>query len=73
MIRNASLLLFLALIGFGCATDPEYGMEGSPLVQEMDGQSQASSLEEKITKDNVEAREQGDEPIFSYDDNGGPE
>ncbi|MBC2604083.1 hypothetical protein [Puniceicoccus vermicola] len=73
MIRNASLLLALALMGFGCASQSEYGMETSPVVQEMDDQSDSESLGEKITEDNLEAQEDGDAPIFNYDDNGSPE
>tara|TARA_R100000027_G_scaffold43940_2_gene33057 strand:+ start:8327 stop:8584 length:258 start_codon:yes stop_codon:yes gene_type:complete len=73
MIRSASLLLVVGLIGAGCTSSREYGMETSPLVQELDGKDHANELEEQITQENLRAQEDQDEPIFTYDDSGSPE
>ena len=73
MIRSASSLLALVLIGAGCTSSSEYGIEPSPLVRELDGHDNGSALEQQITEENIRAQEGREEPIFNYDDNGGPE
>lgn len=73
MIRILSLFAALVLFGFGCASNSDYGIKPSPLVQEMEGKDSGSGLESQITKENQEARQERDAPIFNYDGPNDPE
>ncbi len=73
MARNFMLLTALVLLGVGCASSPEYGTESSPLIREIESESDVKDLEQKIKEENRRARENEEEPIFSYDEEGVPE
>ncbi len=65
-------ILFLALIPavafFGCASGPEYGINASPGLKAAEGKESGRTLEQQIKKENEQARERGDPPIFRVED-----
>jgi len=61
------LLAGVALAALGCAsTPPEYRMKGDPVLS--GGAKNLSELEQRIAEENRRAREQGEAPIFQYEE-----
>jgi len=71
--RQYLLLPVILLVLAGCSSNPEYGIEPSPLVQELEGEDHGSEMEQQITRENRRALEEEQEPIFTMDDSGTPE